>query len=151
MSSDRRLLQEGLADLGFTRRRFAELQYPRFYIGFKLRVELAREAREVTQSIIETKTDIAAAVRSRDLDPEHIAARAAKRWAETYGRKHRLSPEEVAKEAAQKWAHMRAAELEEKTLEQDRGKAREKEHEREQQRRHSLDDAMMTTASDLGW
>jgi hypothetical protein len=39
--SDRRLLQEGLAGLGFSRRRFAELQYPRFYIGFKLTVEPA--------------------------------------------------------------------------------------------------------------
>jgi hypothetical protein len=62
---------------------------------------LEREARQVTQSITETKTDIAAAARSRDLDPEHVAARAAKAWAETYGRKHQLPPGEVAKEAAQ--------------------------------------------------
>ena len=75
---------------------------------------LEREAREVTQSITETKTDLAAAVRLRDLDPEHVAARAAKTGAETFGRKRWLSPEEVAKEAAQKWARMRAAELEKK-------------------------------------
>jgi len=108
---------------------------------------LEREAREVMKSIIETKADIVTAVRSRDLDPEHIAAKAAKTWAETYGRKHRLSPEEVAKEAAQKWARMRAAELEkEKALQQGRDKAQEKEHEQERERKRehkhsrSLDD-----------
>lgn len=109
--------------------------------------QLEREAREVDLSIVETKTDIAAASRARDRHPEHIAARAAKKWAETYGHKQRLSPDELAKEAAQKWARRRAAELEkENTLEPGRGKAQEKEHEREQEREHerkrsrSLDD-----------
>lgn len=107
---------------------------------------LERDAHQVTRSIIETNTDIAAATLARDRDPQHIAAKAAKAWAETYGRKRRLSPEAVAKEAAQKWARIRAAELEEKTLEQGRGKAQEKEHEREKEqqleRKHSrsLDD-----------
>jgi hypothetical protein len=110
---------------------------------------LERDAHQVTRSIIETNTDIAAATLARDRDPQHIAAKAAKAWAETYGRKRRLSPEAVAKEAAQKWARMRAAELEkEKTREQgrDMDQEKEKEHEREQDQQHerkhsrSLDD-----------
>ena len=100
---------------------------------------LEREAHQVTRSIIETNTDIAAATLARDRDPEHIAARAAKTWAETYGRKHQRPPWEVAKEAAQNWARVRGAEVEkEETLEEGRDKGQEKEHERKHLR--SLDD-----------
>lgn len=108
---------------------------------FRLRPELAAErgqlehdAHQVTRAILETRTDIAAATRALDRDPEHVAAQAAKTWAEKYGRQQHRPPWEVAQEAAEKWARMRAAE---KELAQEQGdKGQEQEHEREQEKEH---------------
>lgn len=103
---------------------------------------LNRDAHQVSRSIIETNTDIAAATRARDLDPEHIAARAAKAWAEKYAHKQR-PPWEVAEEAAKNWARQRAAGLEhakEPSNEASQEKADEREQEQQRKRSHSLDD-----------
>jgi ATP-dependent exoDNAse (exonuclease V) alpha subunit len=101
------------------------------------RGQLEREAHQVTRSILETRADIVATTLARDRDPEHIAAQAAKTWAETYGRKQHRPQWEVAQEAAEKWARMRAAERE-RGLAQEQGIDKGQEHEHKRSR--SIDD-----------
>lgn len=107
------------------------------------RGQLERDAHQVSQSIAETNADIAAATRTRDLDPDHIATKAAKAWAETHGRKYQRPSWEVAQEAAEKWARMRAAGhdwSQEKSKERSLDKEHEQEREQEHKRSRSLDD-----------